>query len=96
MGPANPYSATEGMVTFPKLDEIYDAFQQMVVLFIGFFSRLIYSSHGSGGSESDFRIRAIYNIHPLFLFCGRNNFSQCTWSEMCVTSLVAWTLRRSK
>ncbi len=50
MGPANPYSATEGMVTFPKLDEIYDAFQQMVVLFIGFFSRLIYSSHGKAGS----------------------------------------------
>ncbi len=43
--PANPYSTTEGMVTFPKLDEIYDAFQQMVVLSIG-FSRLIYSSHG--------------------------------------------------
>lgn len=48
--PATPYRATEGMVTFPKPEEIYDAFQQMVVLFIRFFSRLIYSSHGKAGS----------------------------------------------
>lgn len=48
--PATPCRETEEMVTFPKPEEIYDAFQQMVVLFIRFFSRLIYSSHGKASS----------------------------------------------
>lgn len=70
MRPANPYSASEGMVTFPKLDEIYDAFQQMVVLSIGFFSRLIYSSHGKAAPSLILGYVPFTTYIPCFSFVG--------------------------